>query len=385
MKKIVFINSSNFPYGLAVVEKLKLIANGLYENGYNVYLLSMYSTLSKNEYPSHKKVGKLEKALYIYTSGRQFNFSKIGKLLFLPLTMINEYLVMKRLFRKSNERTIVIHYLPFILVIWYYVLAKLLNAKFVVHMMEYNTVIKNNFNSKIFDRYVNVFTNGAVVISEFLKSYINKHYPKKRIFVLPVTANFKLFDGLKYSDGNYSLFCASAGHLRIFKFVINAFSYVKDEKHLLYLVANGSSYQMNEVSKIINDSSKSNKIRLFTQLEYKDLLDKYSNARILLIPLNDDERDRARFPHKIGEYTASRRPILSTKVGEIPYYFKDSENAFISDEINEKSFGSKIDYILQNPELAENVAKSGYQTGIKYFDYQKQGVKLAEFFSSLYN
>src|SRR5665647_292221 len=59
------------------------------------------------------------------------------------------------------------------------------------------------------------------------------------------------------------------------------------------------------------------------------LLELYAQSRALLIPLFADDRSRARFPSKIGEYLAPSRPVVPTHVGEIDRYLTDGVTAYV--------------------------------------------------------
>ena len=74
----------------------------------------------------------------------------------------------------------------------------------------------------------------------------------------------------------------------------------------------------------------------------------------LLIPLDPNSlADIARFSQKIAEYVSTSRPIITSNVGEIPYYFKDKENAIIC-EYSAKSYADAM-LLLQNDGTLANV------------------------------
>ena len=380
MKTCIIINSDNFPYGLASVEKIKLLSRGLEENGYRVIVINMFSNINPLEYTVHKSIGRYKNTTYIYTSGRPFAVTKPHKLLLIPITLIKEISLFKRLFANSSDKSIIIQYTHLIFVIWYFLLSKLLGLRMFINTMEYHGLVKKSLKGFLFDKYSCKFSNGVIVISHFLKEMTIKNCRNKKVLTLPATVNFELFEKRKPNIQNYSLFCASASYYNTFEFIVKSFEKLKNvSEHELVLVANGSSSKLEKIYCLVNSSKKSNLIKVKSSVKYEYLVEMYCNASVLLIPLFDNLRDKARFPHKIGEYTASRRPILTTNVGEIPYYFEDMKSAFIVDRIDEEPFGEKWNYILNDNELADNVGINGYYVGLEYFDYQKQGKKLAEF------
>ncbi|NJK98319.1 MAG: glycosyltransferase family 4 protein [Chloroflexia bacterium] len=108
------------------------------------------------------------------------------------------------------------------------------------------------------------------------------------------------------------------------------------------------------------------------------MVNKYRNACALLIPLRDTLQDNARFPQKIAEYCAAKRPIISTRIGEVAYYFDDN-SAILAERYNINDFSEKLVYVIQNPEKCEQIAINSYEIGKKYFDYKSYALPLKEF------
>ena len=75
--------------------------------------------------------------------------------------------------------------------------------------------------------------------------------------------------------------------------------------------------------KRINESSKKNNIRLFSNISYDKLISLYKQCTAFVIPLRPNINDVARFPHKISEFCASGKPFISNNYGEVDVYFKD--------------------------------------------------------------
>jgi glycosyltransferase involved in cell wall biosynthesis len=105
----------------------------------------------------------------------------------------------------------------------------------------------------------------------------------------------------------------------------------------------------------------------------------YQNCLALLIPLRPTLQDIARFPHKIGEYTASKRPIISTNIGEVSIFFKDGENAFLSESFEVNNYSKKMQEVIDFPSKREVVAEQSFLTGIKDFNYKTNSERLYEF------
>jgi len=114
-----------------------------------------------------------------------------------------------------------------------------------------------------------------------------------------------------------------------------------------------------------------------------ELLRSYSAATALLIPLFDDQRSRARFPTKIGEYLASSRPVVTTAVGEVERFFTDRETACVSPPGEPEAFAESLITLLDDPALAESIGANGRRLAVERFDYVLQGPPLRAFVGGL--
>jgi hypothetical protein len=103
----------------------------------------------------------------------------------------------------------------------------------------------------------------------------------------------------------------------------------------------------------------------------------------LMIPLRDTLQDNARFPHKIGEYSASKRPILTTNFGEPKVYFKDGETALLADDYSLSSYIKKLSEVLPVKENLDKIGIGGYNVGLDNFDYKAQAITLKKFITGL--
>jgi glycosyltransferase involved in cell wall biosynthesis len=125
----------------------------------------------------------------------------------------------------------------------------------------------------------------------------------------------------------------------------------------------------------INRSKKKESIKVLSNLSYNDLVNAYINSEALLIPMRNTDQDKARFPHKISEYCASRRPIITSNIGEIKNYFNE-ENAFLCPDFDMSAYAKAMFNIISEPELANRIAQKSYETGVVNFNYKSYSKSL---------
>jgi glycosyltransferase involved in cell wall biosynthesis len=122
----------------------------------------------------------------------------------------------------------------------------------------------------------------------------------------------------------------------------------------------------------------------FTGFILRDqLLAYYQNAAVLLIPLEDDERSRARFPFKLGEYLSAARPVVTSAVGDVPLYLTDGQSGMLCPAEDQEAFANAILRLLDDPESAERIGQAGFGVARREFDYRTTGSKFIGYLRSL--
>lgn len=77
-------------------------------------------------------------------------------------------------------------------------------------------------------------------------------------------------------------------------------------------------------------------------------------------------------PVSLIEYGLSKKPVVSTKVGEIPLIIKDNINGFIVDANDSDSFYQKLSELIDNDDLRTRMGNSLYQTIME--NHSEEGV-----------
>ena len=172
------------------------------------------------------------------------------------------------------------------------------------------------------------------------------------------------------------LFAASPGYRAATRFIFDAMETVWADYPDCRLLITGT--RPGDADWLV-DYRQDPRVRLTGRVPRHELLELYSRANALLVPLFDDTRSRARFPTKIGEYLASGRPIVTNTVGEIPRYFEDGGSGFLCAPGDPVAFGRKICEALADPGRANSVGAAGRRLAESTFDYHLYGVRLLAF------
>lgn len=387
-KHIIYLGSSGFPYGLAEIQKIRLISKCLVMEGNTVTVICKRGPHDRSRYPDLKAEGNFEGINYIYTSGTPFRHPKFLTRNFLKLKgMVNQLVVLRKLKKEKKIDFAILSTHNFYAVLYYFFLSKIFGFKTILNYVEFYSGVKkkrNEFwkwlNDELFDKQGLKLVDSVFLISEFLIGHLKKTVPGKKYLKIPNLTDVRRFDGIEIREGEkYFLFCGDAGYFEIIQFIIDAYDELNTTSASLYLVINGSEANMQQVRDYVQNSVHKDKIKLSSRLTDLELNTYYKNAIALLIPLRPTFQDSARFPHKIGEYLASGNPVISTNYGEVKYYFKDMEDMLVADSYDIKLFAEKMQFIIDNPEEAKKIGEKGKLIAVNKFDFRTMAVVINNF------
>jgi glycosyltransferase involved in cell wall biosynthesis len=76
-------------------------------------------------------------------------------------------------------------------------------------------------------------------------------------------------------------------------------------------------------------------------------------------------------PIVLREAFASGRPVIATKVGDIPEIVRDRENGLLIEPGNPQALASAILEFISDPALAQHCASNGLRYAIENFSFDK--------------
>jgi glycosyltransferase involved in cell wall biosynthesis len=379
--KIVFLGVTGFPYKVgAEIVRIRLLAKALSENGGLIFAISRKCFSSNKRIP---KVGHINLVTYIFAAGKPKE--KVGRLKKALLNIKGtalEIIMLKRLkidaaILSSRDFWLLLHYK-----LW----SMILGYKIILNYTELNSALRNRnknpikvLNDRLFEKYAFKLLDGIMPISEMLAILAIKQNPGISFYKIPVLVDFTEFVKTHDIHEKYFIYCGRTSYFYIIDFIIKAFDFIQDSSIRLKFVLYGRGKDSERIKAEILQSPKRDLIDVYSELEYGELINLYLNAIGLLIPLKSILKDKARFPHKIGEYSATGRPIITTNIGEIKYYFTDMQNALVAESFDFQLYAEKMEYAINHPETMTTIGDNAKQTGLKYFDYKKHGYPLMQF------
>jgi len=373
--KIIHIGVSGFPFvKSASINRCSNLYAVLIKEGFNVHFINN-KTISDHETSAQRKnKGEYLGITYQFTPPiliRPNGFLKRRYNKF--QANLKEFVAL--FYLKNRKETNIFMFYPkgsFLELFYYRCFSKFLGIRMIGHYVEYRSSFdtRKNFwtriNDFMFDKYFMFFVDGMIPISSYLLNHINSRRDIPTIKVPPV-ADFNIFSKVNIeSTESFFLFVGGTVYVKTLDLILNAFDLLENQNFHLKLVLHGPG--MNKIMDRIGSHSKKDMIKVYSNLNYMDLISLYKNAKAHLIPLSNTVQDTARFPNKISEYLASGRPVITTNIGEIDQYFKDMVNALIAKSDDPNLFMEKMQYIVNFPRESERIGEQGYKLGFKFFN-----------------
>ena len=106
---------------------------------------------------------------------------------------------------------------------------------------------------------------------------------------------------------------------------------------------------------------------------------------LLLLPMADIPANHGRFPLKFSEYISAGRPVLATRVGDVPKFIEEHACGYICNP-NPKDLGDALVKALSNPETMLQYGKNALSLSQnELFSWHNRSLDLEAFYMRLLN
>jgi glycosyltransferase involved in cell wall biosynthesis len=387
---IIFVGEPGFPVGFGSIQRITLIAQGLISNGCRATVLSYKGVHGREQ--NFPPQGNANGVPYRYTSGTIHRTAGFFSRNWLKVSgKLKELNFLRQQKRKGELQACIVSTMK-IHVLWLYrVWLKLINVPLILDYVELNSSISSRtgrwkrINDYLFDRFAVKLSDAVTPISEFLIGQVQTTAGNKPFHKLPILCDFEKFDPSGWQEDEIRfMYCGAASYLPLIDFVLEAFRFFDlsqtGKNVFLDFILGGTEQELNTVQHAVSNHKNSANIRVFPNVPHAQIPGYYAMASALLIPLRPTVQDAARFPHKLGEYLASGRPVITTSFGEIKHYdFLDEQTALVAADYDAGLFYEKMQFILDDPERARLIGARGREMGLKNFNYKTLAAGLKNF------
>lgn len=390
---IVIYSSGGYPFGGAAESFVRNLAEGLHLNSLEVNVFLLHGNYINNFNLRCENEGILFSPV-LFKNKIKKEWKKVLELLCLPVFLPFHVLIKKTRFKNEVIILYGIEYPYFILPI--IIASKILNIR--IYRIVTDQYVKSSIvptwwkipkyhlyqlQHKYFDKYF----NGIVCLSTFLRDgYLsNGLNPQKLIliphFIKPLILSVPHFKETKVE----TIRLCYAGAMIEPNGIIDLLNTVeilfhKDRKYELVLV--GDLINTSDVISLklqqINDKYP-DKIIQTGYLKTASVGEILTSCDILINPRQASIFAEAGFPTKLGEYFATKKTVVATKVGDVSKYFTDGEELILAEPNNPESLASKILEISQDKEKMAQIGQRGYEWMMENLHYLKSTAKLLKF------
>lgn len=292
--------------------------------------------------------------------------------------------------KKSDENNILICFSQkksFIL--FSYLLNKMFFDLSFIYLVEYPLMGRKKLKKHsllFFKKVYSVFFDGQLFISEGLRKYFQSN---KRNIIIPSMVLYDRFKGSFRSPYpfEYIGYCGTIMRSKDgVDILISGFARIAEKFPLLNLVLIGDFHDHIEEISIIDLVNQLNILDrvIFTGKISKNEMPAYlANAKILALTRPDNLQAETGFPTKLPEYLATGKPVVVTRVGDIPKYLQDGENAFIVEPNNTDGVAKAFYKILSNYSNAMSIAARGQMLAKTVFSPRYQARRVIDFISEI--
>ena len=241
-------------------------------------------------------------------------------------------------------------------------------------------------SNKLQEQYIQACAklDGLFVISTALKDYfISRGVQESKITIVNMTVDTERFKDVSRNNngGRIISYCGTASNNKDgVDQLIKAFAIVARRHQDVKLQIIGKAPSEDDASgnaQLVKQLGIENRVIFTGVVSAYKMPQILVNSTILALDRPDSLQARNGFPTKLGEYLLSERPVVVTKVGDIPLFLKDGESALLAEDNNPEDFASKICWLLEHPAEADEIGKAGAQVAKTHFNYKIETKKIA--------
>ena len=396
----IYIVAANepFPVGMACTNRILSLSRGFAEHDLDVMVICLYPTEHDAGVAVNKNTrGTVGKIRYEYSCGTTIRGKNIFERRWLKVkSLFRVYQILRGSKTCSGGKILMVYVDSPLHLILFYILSRIYRLKFIQDKSEFPFVLKNtSINGKIYAWIYTCFMyrlfDAMLVMTNPLEKYFRKRINRKtRLFRAPMTVEVSRFMNPSLPKPNQSRYIAYCGDVGGNKDgvsdLLKSFSIVHQTwpDLMLYIIGDAPGTRSLEDLKTLSLKLGISHNVVFTGRLQRDEVPKYlCNAAILALARPSGMQAEGGFPSKLGEYLSTSNPVVVTRVGDIPDYLTDGENAFLVEPDDVNAFAQKIEYVLMHQDVAKEVGRRGKDVAVNNFDYKIQTQRIIEFLLGL--
>lgn len=148
----------------------------------------------------------------------------------------------------------------------------------------------------------------------------------------------------------------------------------------LMLTGRGDSEAMKEFLARVEISPHKDRIEYKGYLDEKEYYSLLNEADIPCMTRVDLAFANAGFPFKLGEFLATGKPVIASRVSDVDRFLVHGENAMLVQAGSSTDVCEAVEFLINNPDTAAAIGARGRKVAESFFDCNRQGKALLAFF-----
>jgi len=401
-KNLLIVTSADFPYGAANSKLLRLMGAGLVEKGWRVEVLLQRGRTNKGE--------KMIKGRSGVETGVHYRFFgwklRPGNIVLKVLdTLVANFgaattLLIRKIQGKADVAMVYNHSGMQNLQIL--IVCKLFRIRCISYVSDwinrYASFPKWHQQPKWYDflfrmKIVNRWFDALVMPSHFLHDfYKERGMNPERLYILPTVvelpdlSNVGVETEYPKKAGVRVGFCGKPTWTNGGELLVRVFQQVAERHEDSELIVMGDRLDDPELlpglKKLAAELGVEEKIIFTGMIPYKRVGELLLTCDMLVLPRPAGKFAEAGFPTKLGEYVACRKPVVVTKVGDIPRYLKHQDGAMLSEPGGTEELAEHMLWLIEHPVEADAIAEKGLQWAKDMLSYSGAANGLDQFLCS---
>ncbi len=380
-KNLLIVTSSDFPYGAANSKLLRLMGAGLVEKGWRVEVLLQKGRTNKGEKIIPGRAGVENGVQYRFFGWKLRPGNFVLKVLdtLLANSGVVITLVARKFQGKADVAMVYNHSgMQNLLVL---IVCKLFRIRCISYVSDwinrYASFPKWHQQPKWFDflfrmKRVNMWFDALIMPSHFLYDfYQERGMNQEQLYILPTVVELPdLSEGRDETQYPRKAevrvgFCGKPTWTNGGELLVRAFQKVAESHEDSELIVMGDRLDdpdlLPGLKKLAAELGVAEKIIFTGMIPYERVGELLLTCDMLVLPRPAGKFAEAGFPTKLGEYVACRKPVVVTRVGDIPRYLKHKESAMLSEPGGIDELAEHILWLIDHPSEADAIAEKGLQ------------------------
>ena len=363
---VIFIGSFLYPNGYAATKRKQQFLDYIKDKGDTVRVLLTLKRAKGHELNSVK--GRYKGIPYEVVGSNVKPNSLFPITFLLMLVKAFQYLALNK--KKHHKNIIVafaINYHTLFPLLW----GKILGYKIVFDIVEDFSTLQNSKTLKekikkfMFRAFPKIFkkflANGISVISSYLYNDHENFIGSIPVTLVPISAEnlFYLLDKSQ-SQTFKLLYSGTYGEKEGLPSLFDAFhKFSQFEKNTTLTLTGNCPDHIVELLK--EKLGNLNKIELTGRLDDRKYYQKLKDADVLLMTRTNSGFANAGFPYKLGEYLATKNPVICTDTSDISLYLKDMESSVIIPPDDKNALYKAMCFLYENSTISKDIGEKGYK------------------------